>query len=88
MTPQEAHDHLSARRTDAPTRYALAGMTADFAIEHNLSGGLALHTATEYIDHADRAEMEALRRSLDDPMPADLTERILNALKEEAGNDH
>lgn len=76
MTPQQAAEHLAAKRTDAPTRYALLtdGRAANCA---------AKTVAVAYISRADRTEVTALLRSLESPvMPADVEQAIQHELNQ------
>lgn len=83
MTPQQAASHLAAKRTDAPTPYALGTITAGFALDHHMPGELAQHVAAAHITHGDRVELTALLRSAEDPvMPPHVERAITNALKE------
>ena len=78
MTPQQAADHLAAKRTDAPTDYALL-------TDGRAASCLAMQAAVVSMVAMDRAELEAFAESLrTEVMPPEVTERIKQALKEEA----
>lgn len=76
MTPQQAAEHLAAKRTDAPTRYALL-------TDGRAANCYAKTVAVAYISRADRTEVTALLRSLEtSPMPADVEQAIQQQINE------
>lgn len=75
MTPQQIAAELAAKRTDAPTRYALNGTPLDLR---------ALVARTFHaVTHASAVDAQIVARSTEDPvMPAEVEARITAVLKE------